>query len=309
MDQPRAAIVIATKNRKDLLRRTLRKSLRQTYQPLEIVVFDDGSTDGTAEMVRSEFPSVRLIRCENSEGYVRRRNQAAESLTEFKYLFSLDDDSWFLRDDGVALAVEMFHKYPDAAALTFEIFTSYHLPLAPDRQREGMEISVFVGCGYGVDRQRFLELGKFCEFFEFYAEETDFVLRILDSPWTCRFAPASPVYHDETKVGRNREKIVRHAIANSLLMYCLREPWPVCVPHALWTILNNLRAGLRRGEWRYVFSGVALWFQRRGLIARHRRRIQYSAIGKYRRLQQEWVAYFRSRHASRASREMVDREL
>ncbi|MBI1784724.1 glycosyltransferase family 2 protein, partial [Candidatus Sumerlaeota bacterium] len=73
-DLPRVGIIITSKNRKELLRRTLRETMRQTYRPLEVAVFDDGSTDGTEEMIRAEFPSVRVERSAQSKGYIRSRN-------------------------------------------------------------------------------------------------------------------------------------------------------------------------------------------------------------------------------------------
>ena len=57
----KASIVITTKNRKESLRRAIASAVMQTI-PVEIIVIDDGSTDGTSEMVTSEFPQVRLER-------------------------------------------------------------------------------------------------------------------------------------------------------------------------------------------------------------------------------------------------------
>ena len=59
--KPVASVVITTKNRQDELRVAIQSALKQTAH-VEIIVVDDGSTDSTAEMVRREFPGVRLIR-------------------------------------------------------------------------------------------------------------------------------------------------------------------------------------------------------------------------------------------------------
>ena len=68
-------------------------ALGQTAQP-EVVVIDDGSTDGTAEMVRANFASVRLERSETSQGYIVQRNRGAH-LAIGRILFSMDDDAEF----------------------------------------------------------------------------------------------------------------------------------------------------------------------------------------------------------------------
>jgi len=57
---PEATVVITTKNRKEELRDALSSVLRQLGVRLEVIVIDDGSTDGTTEMLRSEFPSIRI---------------------------------------------------------------------------------------------------------------------------------------------------------------------------------------------------------------------------------------------------------
>ena len=64
---PAASMVIPTRNRKDLLGRMIRSALAQTV-PVEVIVMDDGSTDGTQEMVRREFPQVRYYELGKAKG-------------------------------------------------------------------------------------------------------------------------------------------------------------------------------------------------------------------------------------------------
>jgi glycosyltransferase involved in cell wall biosynthesis len=52
-----ASVVISTKNRKDELRNAITSCLSQSV-PVEVVVFDDGSENGTSEVVRQDFPQV-----------------------------------------------------------------------------------------------------------------------------------------------------------------------------------------------------------------------------------------------------------
>ena len=83
----RASVVITTKNRCEELRAAISSALRQSAQP-EVLVIDDGSTDGTADMVRAEFPAVRLERSAESVGYIVQRNRAAR-LASGAIVFSL----------------------------------------------------------------------------------------------------------------------------------------------------------------------------------------------------------------------------
>ncbi|MBT6982542.1 MAG: glycosyltransferase, partial [Candidatus Marinimicrobia bacterium] len=55
------SVVIPTYNRKHTLSRALDSVLAQSYQPFEIIVIDDGSTDGTFDLIKSKYPSVKLL--------------------------------------------------------------------------------------------------------------------------------------------------------------------------------------------------------------------------------------------------------
>ncbi len=65
---PKVVAVVVTWNRKDLLARNLRATLAQTRPVDEVLVIDNASTDGTAEMLAAEFPSVRVIRLAGNAG-------------------------------------------------------------------------------------------------------------------------------------------------------------------------------------------------------------------------------------------------
>ena len=55
------SVVIPTYNRKHTLLRALDSVLAQSYQPFEIIVIDDGSSDGTIDMIKSKYPSLKLL--------------------------------------------------------------------------------------------------------------------------------------------------------------------------------------------------------------------------------------------------------
>ncbi|RJP62305.1 MAG: glycosyltransferase, partial [Ignavibacteriales bacterium] len=67
-NRPLVTVNILSYNRKDELRNTLKKVYEQDYKNIEIIVVDNASSDGTHEMVKSEFPEVKLIQLEKNIG-------------------------------------------------------------------------------------------------------------------------------------------------------------------------------------------------------------------------------------------------
>lgn len=87
---PSISIIVPCYNAEKFLRATLESALGQTRPPMEIIVIDDGSTDGSAAIAESFGPPVRVIRQANQGESVARNRGIAEAQGD--YLFFLDAD-------------------------------------------------------------------------------------------------------------------------------------------------------------------------------------------------------------------------
>ncbi len=91
MTGSRISIVIPTRNRVAFLRRTLACVRGQTWTDREVIVVDEASTDGTAEMLARDFPEVKLVRNETPRGPGAARNIGVAQASG-DWLFFWDDD-------------------------------------------------------------------------------------------------------------------------------------------------------------------------------------------------------------------------
>jgi glycosyltransferase involved in cell wall biosynthesis len=140
--QSNISVIIPLYNKAAEIERTLRSVLEQSLQPLEIIVVDDGSTDGSAAIVeRVGGERVRLIRQQN-RGVSAARNKGIE-LSRGEYVAFLDgDDRW--QPDYLKCLTDFIARYPDCGAygVAFYVDSGEGLVLADTPQTEG-EVDFF----------------------------------------------------------------------------------------------------------------------------------------------------------------------
>lgn len=176
------SVIIPSFNRSVLLSECLDSIDSQTIPPLEIIVVDDGSSDGTVDML-SARGGVKLI-SQNNAGPGAARNRGAK-VAKGKYLAFLDsDDLWFpwtledtvklLREHSPSLLYSKFVDFTGSVSVERESLSAHHYPNYLSAAGKGH----FAGAGMMfVDRDKFLEVGGFVED-RLNAEDHDFGLRM-----------------------------------------------------------------------------------------------------------------------------------
>ena len=87
------SVVIPSYNRRDFLKRSIDSAINQTKKPLEIIVVDDGSTDGTETMIKSDYDFVKFIKQKNKGVSAARNIGIKVSIGEW-ICFLDSDDEW-----------------------------------------------------------------------------------------------------------------------------------------------------------------------------------------------------------------------
>jgi glycosyltransferase involved in cell wall biosynthesis len=252
---PEATILITTRNRRDDLRNAIRSALEQTADT-EVLVIDDGSTDGTADVVRAEFPQVRLHREELPSGYIVQRNVGAE-LARAPVIVSLDDDAVFTSPRTVSQTLsEAAHPRVGAVAIPFvDVHKSDEIQQRAPDDRRIWTTSTYRGTAHALRRDVFLMLGGYRTSLVHQGEEQDYSLRMLNAGMVTRLGRADPIHHLESPYRDLEGRYLRGA-RNDLLHGWHNVPFPYLPVRLVKSTVYWFWIGHRDHQWRPVLRGL-----------------------------------------------------
>lgn len=276
-------VVISTKNRLDTLRDAVASAVRQRGR-VEVLLMDDGSTDGTSADIAAAFPTVRIVRDEVSRGYIVQRNRGA-ALARGRILISIDDDA-VLTTDAIAEQLLTQFDHPRIGVVAIPV---WHVNSFPDiHQRppspEGIwTTNFFIGTAYAVRRDVFLALGGFREQYFHQGEERDFALRLLAAGYVIRLGNTDRIDHFESP-RRSFTRMDRFGRRNDILFAWFNVPLlPLPLVLARFT-LAGLRHGVRVGRLWNMIVGLASGYRDAVRFAASRRAVSMSTWSLHRRL-------------------------
>jgi glycosyltransferase involved in cell wall biosynthesis len=252
---PSATVVVTTKNRKEELCGALESVLTQTVQ-LEVIVIDDGSTDGTSELVRAKFPGVTVVRSDVSRGYVVQRNRGARLATT-PFIFSIDDDAVYSTPHVVEQTLAEFDAPRiGAVAIPFiePLKSGRLLQQAPSRERIWITDS-FIGTAHALRRDLFLQLDGYRETLVHQGEEGDYCIRMLDRGWLTRLGGADPIFHYESP-RRDFGRMDYFGPRNAILFVWHYVPFPWFPVSLAATFVNGVRTAIRIRRFYHMAAGL-----------------------------------------------------
>lgn len=222
------SIVIVSWNTRDTLADCLTSVFHHEQMlNFELIVVDNASADCTVEMLKSDFPQVKVVANDTNLGFARACNQGMRA-SEGRLILLLNSDT-FVRDDVIArMADYMFSRpevsmascqlrYPDgrlqhSAFRSLSIFRSlfedlWIYKLVPASKRDVMllggywnndserEVDWLAGAFMILRRETFEEVGGFSEDFFMYGEDSEWCMRIKRAGRKIFYAPRGVVYH------------------------------------------------------------------------------------------------------------------
>jgi len=272
---------IATHNRAGELRKAIASALDQRHAPLRVTVIDDASSDETRTL-RDQFNNVSWERWERAQGYVRARNKMMLTAME-DYYVSLDDDSWFICGDEIAIAVNYLERDRQAAAIAFDILT----PDRPQPVPRGARhlVGTFIGCGHVLRLSTVKALGGYAEFPGAYGgEEKDLCLRLIDAGYRIVKFDGVHVWHEKSALVRDLPRQHCSGVCNDLALTLRRVPVVLLLPILLWKVSKHLLFSLRRGLLRPCLQGILDFAFAMAGLWHTRRAVRLAGLVQYRRL-------------------------
>jgi GT2 family glycosyltransferase len=222
---PDLSVIIVTRNTCTLTCAAI-ESVLQSRDSLskEIVLVDNGSSDGTAKVVAERFPSVRCLRSDANLGFARANNLAARE-THGRFLLLLNSDARVQPETlGLAVAWMEAHSHcgvtggqllnPDGTrqnsianypSLATELLNKSLLRrLFPQRFpgkeqvfAEPVEVESVIGAFMLARREAWTAVCGLDERYFFFLEETDFCLAVRQNGWQVMHLPQVKVWHDQ----------------------------------------------------------------------------------------------------------------
>ncbi len=247
---PQVAVIVVAYQSRAHLQRCMDALAAQTFSGFELVVWDNGSTDGALDALRA--PAHAILRRSDNIGFAAANNRAV-ALTRAPAIALLNPDAfpepdWLERlvaalnadsQAGAVGSVQLDDADPSRLDGAGDVYHAFGIPFRggygasrPARIPAG---EIFGPCAAAAiyRREAFDALGGFDESFFCYCEDVDLAFRLRAAGWRCRLEPRAVVRHvGSASAGLRSAFAVRHGVRNRLWTFVKNMPAPLLIAMA-----------------------------------------------------------------------------
>ncbi|GGL81773.1 glycosyl transferase [Streptomyces fumigatiscleroticus] len=231
MTDTRTTVVVITYNRRDELLRTLARLAELPEKP-QVIVVDNGSTDGTSPAVARHHPRVRLLRPGRNLGAIGRNLAIRQVRTP--YVAFCDDDSWWA-PGSLAGAADLLDSHPALGTVTARIVVEpdgtedpivkelRESPIPGPDWMPGPALGSFLAAATVLRTDAFRAAGGFHPRLWLGGEEELLAADLAANGWWLMYADQLTIHHQASVL---RDATLRrvHGIRNTLWFTWLRRP-------------------------------------------------------------------------------------
>lgn len=224
------AIIIVNWNGYSLTRDCILSIQQSGSDNYHIVVVDNGSTDGSAQLLRKDFPTIHIMESAENLGFTGGNNLAMQWAIEqgFEYSFLLNNDTFvgpgfleplllFMKASPSTGAVQPRICFAHDRSLIWNAGAHYYPWLGFTTtigydQKDGPEYGTekpldwISGCAFFIRNKVLAQTGLFDQAFFTYYEDVDLSFKMLKSGFDLYYIPSSYIYHIAGKSGKSIDK-------------------------------------------------------------------------------------------------------
>lgn len=285
MDMPLVSIVIVNYNRLKDLKETLKKTDDINWSNLEIILVDNGSTDGSVEFIKSlDNTKYRKILIFPNRGSAYSHTEGMKA-AKGEFVITIDDDC-FLRPSVISKTVELFQKNPNLAGIGYgfmnpltdfdekRYWEDTNFPVRENQFHDSYE-SIVATSGAAFRKSTLETIGYYDLNWFYYTEDVELCFNLIAHGFNTVTIPELVAYHKATATNRNFDQITFNGIRGTIWLILKYYPWPA-IPLAImrflylciyFTIINRKGVYLRA-----VFGSL----KKAHLMLANRIRLDYS---------------------------------
>jgi GT2 family glycosyltransferase len=284
-EEPLVTVVIPNWNGAAYLPACLDSVRGQTYANVEVVVADNASTDGSPELLRDDYPEVRLVPLPENRGFTGAANAGIE-MARGEIVVLLNNDTE-VEPGWLGAVVGAFGQHPEAGMVASKMLLydqrdrfhttgdTYSLGGLPgnrgvwekDEGQYEAEDYVFSACGGSAAYRRAMleQIGPLDADFFFSCEDVDLGWRAQLAGWRCVYVPGAVVYHHLAATGGDVTASYYNGrnylwlIAKNYPGPLLRKYWPRILStqaRIAWEALKAWRGEAARARLRGILHGL-----------------------------------------------------
>lgn len=281
----RLSVIIPNWNGGKFLPTCLDALARQTYPALEIIVADNASHDGSQELIRAQYPQVKLLDLPENRGFTGACNAGIQASSGS--IIALLNNDTEVDSHWAAAVIDAFARHPEAGIVASKMLLfdkRDHIHTAGDFftldgragnrgvwQRDNgqfdQEEYVFSACGGSSAYRKTMlnQIGILDDDFFFSLEDIDLAWRAQLTGWRCLYTPAAIVYHHLSATGGG---VTASYYDGRNLIFTLVKNYPT----ALWRKYGGL---VLRAQAQLAWEALRAW---RGAAARARLRGMWAGL-------------------------------
>lgn len=272
-------VVVPNYNARECVERCIASVIEQTYSPIEIVVVDNSSTDGSDKLIAENFPKVRMIQSGYNAGWGIACNVGMHS-SESQYIALINNDA-YLDKNCIAEMVKAIEGKPEYGSCASRILL-WDDPqttevaglviyrdgssvgrgrLGPaDRYMQSEEVFCANDCCCLYKREMIREIGDYDPDFFIYCDETDMGWRHQVAGWKCVYSPQAVAYHAHSRSAGSYSEFKAFHVERNRIFICIKYFPPL-------TLLLSFAYSIYRYLYMVFLSGK----KKKGALAQYRK--------------------------------------